>query len=133
MRFFFDRCFPVRIARVIHAFERGHTVRHLDDDERFEPTTPDTEWITALGQYDPAWIIVSVDRGILRNKAERAALVNAGLKFYYLTRQWAKLSFHEQAWRFLKVWPDIVESASHEKGRVFEVTVGKNMRVFRIE
>jgi hypothetical protein len=53
MRFFFDRCMSIRIARMVSAFEDSHTVRHHDDDTRFDNRTPDEEWIRTIGTDDP--------------------------------------------------------------------------------
>jgi hypothetical protein len=76
-----------RIARMVDAFEREHTARAHDDDPRFTPTTPDVEWIQALGADDPPWIVISGDGRILRNKAELRALKEARLTFFCMTKQ----------------------------------------------
>jgi hypothetical protein len=39
------------------------------------------------------------------------------------------MSFHEYAWKFLKVWPEIAEAAAHHKARLFEVSAGKALKV----
>ena len=74
MNFFFDRCMPIRVARMINAYEIDHTVRHHDEDSRFHKRTPDDEWITILGQDDPPWIALSGDGRILTNKVMRVSL-----------------------------------------------------------
>jgi hypothetical protein len=35
---------------------------------------------------------------------------------------------HEQAWKFLRSWPQIVEMAENHKARVFEIE-GANLKV----
>jgi PIN domain-containing protein len=72
MRFFFDRCMPIRIARIARAYEVEHAVRHLDEDKRFDHRTPDEEWVAALGQDDQPWVVISADARILKNKVMRA-------------------------------------------------------------
>src|SRR5438067_2516476 len=76
MRFFFDRCMPIRLARMVSAYEAEHTVRHHDEDSRFNRETPDTEWIGALAADTPPWVVICADARILRNKVERAALLS---------------------------------------------------------
>jgi hypothetical protein len=133
MRFFFDRCMPVRVARMVGAYETNHTVRHHDDDSRFHTRTEDTEWIAALAADDPTWVVISADSRILRNKVERAALREAGLKFFCMSKPWASMKFSEYAWKFIKVWPEIVDAAQHDKGTVYEVAGGKALKVERLE
>jgi hypothetical protein len=129
MRFFFDRCMPVRLARMVSAYEAEHTVRHHDDDSRFNPRTADTEWIAALAADTPPWVVVSGDARILKNKVERAALESAGLKFFCMAKGWMNMQLHEYAWKFIKVWPEITEAASRHKARLFEVSGGKALKV----
>ncbi len=88
MKFFFDRNMSVYLTRMIGALERDHTIRHHDEDPRFETTTADTEWISVLGKDRPTWVVISGDGRILRNKAERAALREAKLTFFCLSKQW---------------------------------------------
>lgn len=97
MKFFFDRCMSVRIARMMDAYDALHQVRHLDDDVRFQPETPDTEWIATLAADDPTWIVLSGDGRILRNKVERATLQTAGLTFFCMATPWTHMKFSEYA------------------------------------
>jgi PIN like domain len=120
MRFFFDRNMSIYLARMVDVYERGaHMIIHHDDDGRFGPTTPDIDWIGALAADDPVWIVLSGDGRILRNRAEWAALQEARLTFFCMTKAWTHMSFHEYAWKFLKIWPDVVERAKGTTARVF--------------
>jgi len=120
----------VYLARMIDAFERDHTIRHHDEDPRFTPTTADTEWISIFGGDDPPWIIISGDGRILRNKSELAALREAKLTFFCMSKQWMHMSKHEYAWKLLRVWPEIVENARLATSpMLFEVSGGKSTKV----
>jgi PIN like domain len=121
MRFFFDRNMSAKLARMVDIYERDHQVRHLDDDSRFCTTTTDIEWIKVLGQDEPPWVAVSGDGRILRNKTEAAALKEAKLTFFCMAKTWTHMGIHEYAWRFLKIWPDIVENAKVATPRIFNV------------
>lgn len=50
MRFFLDNCLPPSFAPAltILAARQGNDIVHLRD--RFDPATPDPEWIRALGR-----------------------------------------------------------------------------------
>ena len=111
MRFFFDRNMAPQLARMVDVLEREHIARSYYDDDRFQETTPDVEWIRALAADDPPWIIISGDGRILRNKTELSALKEARLTFFCLSRTWMHMSLYEQAWKFIKTWPQIVENA----------------------
>ena len=62
-------------------------VIHLSD--RFPRSTPDLEWIPALGQD---WYIVSIDKFAKSRGQEREALRRAGHTVYVLDPQWSKPS-----------------------------------------
>lgn len=125
MRFFFDRNMSPYLARMVSIFAREHTVVHHDDDGRFAPTTADIEWIRTLSADNPQWIVLSGDGRILKNKAERAALEEARLTFFCMAKVWTHMSIHEYTWRFIKIWPEIVEAARGVNPRIFEVAAAK--------
>jgi hypothetical protein len=135
MRVFFDRCAPIAIARMVRGIEGDSvTVRHHDEDERSTRTTPDEEWIRALaGDREPVWVVVSGDGRILKNKAQRAVLVEAGLPFFCLVKPWPNLELYEYAWKFAKVWPGILACARAGKGHIFEVHGGSSLKVEPVE
>jgi hypothetical protein len=114
---------------MVNAFETEQTVRHHDEDTRFMPTTPDVERIATLGGDDPPWIVVSGDGRILKNKVERSALLATPLTFFCMAKPWLHTKIHEYAWKFMKVWPEIVENAKHSKAKLFEVAGGKALKV----
>jgi hypothetical protein len=128
--FLFDRNFPRPIARMIEQFVDQQVVaRFQDDDGRFEITTPDVDIVRTLSEDETyRWVFVSLDKKIARRPAEKAALAAASIKFFYCGKAWHKMTMHEQAWKFLKAWPQVVEMAENHKGRVFEIE-GANLKV----
>ncbi len=107
-------------------------LRHHDEDGRFGQATTDVEWISAPRWRDgePALrIVVSGDSRILKNRQERQALDDAGLTFFCLSKNWPPMPIHEYAWRFIKVWPEIVELARRGKARIYEVQAGGGMKI----
>ena len=128
LRFLFDRCCPVRLARVIAAFDEVKTVRFVDDDERFERTTPDVEWIRMLAA-DLPWAVVSMDAKVLTRPHEINALRGSGVKFVLLGKGWMRMPPHQQAWRLLKTWPNVVEAVRNVRADLFEVSAGGSHKV----
>jgi hypothetical protein len=126
MRFFVDRCVPIAITKMVRGFEEGkHTFRHFDEDARFENNALDLEWIARLGEEGPPlWIVISGDARILRNKPERTLLEKMGLPFFCLDKPWPNTGLYEYAWKFMKVWPKILEAAEQKRGRIFKVSAG---------
>ena len=116
---------------MIDEFEEDHTVRHHDTDTRFNPKTPDIEWMTTLAKDKSGWIVVSGDGRILRHKVERQALREAGLTFFCMGTPWTHMPIHEYAWKFVRVWPEIVRNAgeSIDHARIFEVSGGQGLKV----
>ncbi len=132
MRFFFDRCAPIAIAQMVRAIEgTAHVVCHLDEDGRFTATTTDADWMKVLrGDSAPGWIVISGDGRILKNKAERAVLDEGGLRFFCLDKPWPNTPIYEYAWKFMKVWPRILQMASKQNsGRIFKVGAGSSLPI----
>jgi|SRR5262245_52308271 len=115
---------------MIAQYESGQVeARFQDDDNRFAIDTPDVDIIRTLDADETyRWVFVSADTRITKRPAERAVLVATKIKFFYCAKAWFKMSTHEQAWKFLRVWPQIVEMAEHYKGKVFEIE-GANLKV----
>lgn len=53
------------------------------------------------------WLVVSGDKRIQKNKAERAAFRQAGLKGFVLASGYQKTPIHQQASFLIWRWPDI--------------------------
>jgi len=121
VRLFFDNNLSPRIARGLHALTQpDHQVVHLK--ERFAANTPDVVWMRALAGEE-GWIIVSGDLQIRKNPHEIRAWQEAGHTTFFLKKSWMDLTFWEQAWKFAKVFPDLLETAKRAKsGSVFYLT-----------
>ena len=63
---------------------------------------------------------------------ELSALKEAKLTFFCLTRTWMHMRIYEPAWKFIKVWPDIIENAKGTTPRIFEISGGAGLKVERI-
>ena len=131
MNFFFDRCMPIRLAHMATALEQGmNTVRHHDDDPRFNENTKDPDWLRELGKDNLGWIIVSGDSKILKKPIERQALAVANLTFFVMEgKSWLNTKLPDYVWRFFKVWPDIKEEAKITIPSIFEVGGGKALNI----
>lgn len=121
MRFFLDRNISLRLARLIEVFDREHQVEH--HDSHFGPMTTDIEWLSRIQEWNPRPVVVSGDLQILRNKAESQVLRESGLTFFALESAWPKLTWDEQAWKFIKVWPRVRDRANAPRPTVFTVPV----------
>ena len=130
LAFLFDRNFPRPIARMIGQYAGDELLaRFQDDDDRFEIDTADVDIIRTLSDDETyRWVLISCDKRITRRPAERAALAGATIKFFYCGKAWFNMPTHEQAWKFLRSWPRIVEAAENHKGKVFEIE-GANLKV----
>jgi hypothetical protein len=119
LKFFVDRNIAPRIARILDQCDQDHEVRHHDD--YFARTAPDVEWIGELGRQR-GWCVIGGDARILRNPAEMQALRDAELTFFVLKSAWMSYSFIDQAWRLVKIWPEIVSNATRvREATIFEV------------
>lgn len=121
MKLFFDNNLSPKLARGLHALVApDHQVVHLK--ERFAGNTPDEVWMRALaGESD--WVIVSGDLQIRKNPHEIRAWKEAGHTTFFLKKGWIDLPFWDQAWKFAKVFPELLATAERaRKGTPFFIT-----------
>lgn len=130
MKFFFDRNIAQQFARMIDAFDSVNTIRPHDD--MFDPKTTDIEWMQKLGEEDEQWFVLSGDIRILRREKELLALRSSELTFFSLARGWMNMELEIQAWKLVKIWPDIVAEAMRARTpSVFEIPPSGNKIVAR--
>lgn len=122
MKFFFDNNLALKIARGLNGFVApDHEVVHLR--ERFKANADDVEWMRGLAKEEN-WIIVTADVNIGKNPHEIAAWKEAGHTIFFLKRGWLNLLFWEQAHKFTKCFPQIIEKArTAKRGSSFIVSV----------
>jgi PIN domain-containing protein len=86
----------------------------------FGTDMPDEEWIRRLAEDRPSdWIVITADKRIAKNKAERAAWVKATLKGFVFAPGLRKSPVHKQASLLLWQWPAFISKAS--VGAIFEL------------
>ncbi len=121
MRLFFDNNLSPKLARSLDVLvQPEHRVVHLK--ERFAAHTADEVWMRALAA-EPDWVIVSGDLQIRKNPHEIKAWQEAGHTTFFLKKGWIDLPFWDQAWKFAKVFPDLIATAERaRKGRAFFIT-----------
>jgi hypothetical protein len=122
VRFFFDNNLAPKLARSLHVLvEPEHQVVHLK--ERFDANTPDEIWMRSLAA-EADWCIISGDLRIRRNPHEIAAWREAGHTIFFLKSGWIHLSFWEQAQKFVKCFPNVLDASTrHPRGAIFFVSV----------
>ncbi|PHQ35186.1 PIN-like domain-containing protein [Rhodopirellula bahusiensis] len=80
--FFVDRNMGKHIAQAI--IDAGYDAIHHDD--KFGPTTPDTEWLKEVGKN--GWLVISRDEKIGKNPSELIALIDAQVHaFFFILQQ----------------------------------------------
>ena len=121
MRFFFDNNLSPKLARSLNELVRpDHQVTHLK--EKFAADTPDTVWMRSLAREND-WVIVSGDLQIRKNPHEIKAWQEAGHTTFFLKKGWLDLTFWDQAWKFSKVFPEMLSTAERaRRGRAFYIT-----------
>jgi hypothetical protein len=119
--FFFDACVSRYVAYMLGHFDRNHQMRASVD--HFKEGTPDKEWMPVVASWGDDVVVVSGDGRILRNRAEKQVLKECRRTFVCLAPVWPKLPWEEYAWRFVKVWPDIIKNVQQARyPTVFEVS-----------
>ena len=122
MKFFFDNNLAPKIAKGLNGFvSPDHRVIHLK--ERFPADTNDIDWMRQLAQEEDL-IIVTADVRIGKNPQEIEAWKQAGHTIFFLKPGWTHMKFWDQAQKFIKCFPSIIEKAQiAERGSSFIVSV----------
>jgi hypothetical protein len=122
VKFFFDNNLAPKIAKGLNGFvSPDHQVFHLK--ERFPANTDDVEWMQQLAQEEDL-IIVTADVRIGKNPQEIEAWKQAGHTIFFLKPGWTHMRFWDQAQKFIKYFPAIIEKAQiAERGSSFIVSV----------
>jgi hypothetical protein len=131
MTFFFDRCVPIALAKMVSVLEtKFHVIEHHDDCSQFDTKTTDIEWLRVIGKKNPKPIVLSGDGRILRRRAEAAALREQGLTFFVLGEEFENMPARLQAWKFLKSWVEIIKVCeSLQDASIYEVRTGSSQKV----
>jgi PIN like domain len=122
VRFFLDNNLAAKIAKGLNGFvSPKHQVAHLKD--LFAANADDADWMKKLAEQGE-WIIITADFRIGKNPHEVEAWKQAGHTIFFLKPGWLKMNFWDQAHKFVKCFPDIIESAKRAKrGASFIVSV----------
>jgi PIN domain-containing protein len=129
---FFDNCTSPVLPAALHAFletqaSSAYHVRFMSE-YGFREDTPDEVWIRRLGEDVPAdWIVITGDRRITKNKAERAAWIRAGLRGFVLAPAYQRMPVHQQASLLLWRWPGMETFISAAaRGSLFELPIRRS-------
>jgi hypothetical protein len=101
VKILFDNNISPKVARAINELRKSpHGDFAVALRDKFSASTPDIQWITALGA-EKGWCVVSADLRITKNKAEAAAWRQTDLVGFFMKPALAKLEPTEQAARLL--------------------------------
>lgn len=131
MKVFFDHNMSPVLARAVRElFRDRHEIAILS--EKFRRDATDMEWITALSR-EGRWLVISEDRRITKNDAERAAFRSSRLVGIFLAKAVHKAPVVKKMERLLAVWPALEALADTvEGGAMFELTItGTRLRQLR--
>jgi hypothetical protein len=122
MTFFLDNSMPRRLVDVMTILKRGSSdefeIIHLK--QMFAGSTDDTDW---LRDIPPDYIIITGDNKIQTRSEERKALEKNGNTIFYMQPKYPRLPVWEQAWMFLKLWPEILsKSIDNPTKRAFKIS-----------
>ena len=112
MNVLFDNCTSPVMASTLNGFigGDGHKAVHMRQLPLSNPT--DIEWIKYLEQRQDAWIVITGDDRIRRNKAERSAFRQANLKGVVLAAAYQKTPMHRCCAVIVHQWPALLATMS---------------------
>jgi PIN like domain len=98
--FFIDRCLGNKL--IVETLRAAGVSVEIHDDH-FGKNTQDVDWIPEIGKR--GWIILTKDARIGKNKIERLAVTDAGVRMFVLVSQ--NLSGADMASIFLEAIPEM--------------------------
>jgi hypothetical protein len=131
VKVFFDHNMSPAMARALaELFKKQHEVIFLA--EKFARDTRDIEWMSTLSG-EGQWVVISGDRRITRNHADRQAFRNSNLIGFFLSEGLYKASVIKQMERILALWPSIESLCETvHSGAMFELPM-KSTRVRQLK
>lgn len=108
MKVFLDNCTSPVLATTLDGFLRhlGHAAVHIRDLPCGRHAT-DLDWIRFLATSDEDWMVITGDGRLHKNRAERMAFRQAGLRGLVLAPAYQRTPLNQQASFLLWRWPDI--------------------------
>lgn len=108
MKVFVDNCLSPTLASTLDGYLRhtGSEAVHIADAPCGRHAS-DLEWIAWLRVGGSDWLVLTGDTRIRRNRAERAAFRQAGLRAIVLAPGYQKVPVNQQASFVLWRWPDV--------------------------
>ncbi|WP_375450810.1 hypothetical protein [uncultured Devosia sp.] len=100
MKLLFDHNVSPKVARAVHELIRADFSEAAALRDKFPPDTADSDWISQLGR-EKGWAVVSGDRRIAKNKAERAAWLQTDLVGFFMEPSLTALDPLQQTARLL--------------------------------
>jgi hypothetical protein len=107
LKLLFDNNISPKVARAIHELIKDSGSSAIPLRDKFPPDITDIAWIMRLGE-EGGWSIVSGDRAITRNRAERAAWLQTDLVGFFLEPALASLDPLAQSARLI-MWLPVIE------------------------
>lgn len=83
MKLLFDHHVSPKVARAIHELIKTDSSEAVALRDKFPSDTSDIDWIGQLGS-ERGWAVISGDRRITKNKAERAAWLQTDLVGFFM-------------------------------------------------
>lgn len=131
MRIFFDNCISPVLAYTLNGFvsHLGHDAVHIKDLPCGRDAA-DVAWIAFLSESFAEWLVFTGDLRIHRNRAERLAFRQAGLRGIVLASAYQGFPVNQQASFLLWRWPDIVDVIRlQEPPFLFELPANRTSRI----
>ena len=112
MNFFFDENYGHKLAAGLDAFDEENSIKHFKGVGFL--STEDVEWFSRLPE-DERNVIITLDRSISRNPAERSAWKESGAILFFLKRSFVQQTPWDQIAKMVKKWPTICKLAAKAK------------------
>ena len=123
MLFILDENMSPKLAKILAlAYHKDHEIKTMEDYNLCG--TPDVEWIQVLAKHAAKPAILTIDAAMRKRALEIAALRQAQLTLFMLNK-FGALRLPEQAWRIIRVLPQIEQHAENHPGRVMTVDADK--------
>lgn len=131
MKLLFDNNVSPKVARAINELLREQSSAVALRD-KFPPNTPDEAWIAALGS-EGGWAVVSGDRAITKNRAQRAAWLQTDLVGFFMEPALEKLDPLSQTARLISWLPTLEQQLKLLSGpALFALPIRSSSRLRQI-
>ena len=116
MIYLFDENIPKPLVEILEkAYDRRKVNQFIHLTELFGQGSSDPKWIEDVSKWKDKPLVVTGDNRILKTPVNKAALLQSGLSFVFIPKDFPRMIFESQVWSLITIWDELISKLSEPK------------------